>query len=666
VPFQLLMNPQDTYNPGRERVQPTATPNIVTERARMDPQASANALVSALGADSVQHELTSLNQQHEAKKLEEQKGKFDWYVEQFSKDHTGGAVSQAQVQARFPETVPVISSRITEALGQKAGKQQMQAIVEEISNDDALRLDTNARAAYLAKKRAELTSNVGTGNEFYGAGLVQGIDKTLAQHEINWQTQTAAYHEKVQAEQFTAMAVKAFTSADVAKGLLRLDDTFSRSSSLNSHERNKLIVEAAIDHAFATKDESILAQVPLKFLNVDSKAHMEKAKVQMIDRRMTDRRMADELVRIKLEEDHRALQLKIIADVVAGKTIDPAAYRATPEGFAFAMQMREVPRLDASQSHATAQAIRQEIITQATTGNAAPSLKELTDMLAVAPRLNPKERQALIEELPKLIEGRNLMADDMVRQPVSDRLAPRLTALESSTNSAIQTLLTGRNLRSEVMRGYDNDIRRSFNAEYEETGKWPTGHRKLELIDKAVDRAEKRLEQATKIGNGTSAPEAPAAPAPTPRAADVPAAKVPRSGRAEIDNYLAETDKLLKLTPGTSARQINQESQFNPQAVSPRGARGLAQVMPETLASLSERFGRKLDPHNERDALEMHRELMRENMAKFGNEDGALQAYNAGWTPADWNNKETRGYLQSIKGQKSGGRLPVGVIRLAD
>ncbi|RYD35412.1 MAG: lytic transglycosylase domain-containing protein, partial [Verrucomicrobiaceae bacterium] len=122
--------------------------------------------------------------------------------------------------------------------------------------------------------------------------------------------------------------------------------------------------------------------------------------------------------------------------------------------------------------------------------------------------------------------------------------------------------------------------------------------------------------------------------------------------RAQIESYLSETDKVLGLTPGTSARQIQQESQWNPQAVSPRGARGLAQVMPETLKNLSSRFGRPLDPHNERDALEMHRELMRENLAKWGNEDDALRAYNAGWKKERWDNPETRKYLEIIKGGK--------------
>jgi soluble lytic murein transglycosylase-like protein len=116
--------------------------------------------------------------------------------------------------------------------------------------------------------------------------------------------------------------------------------------------------------------------------------------------------------------------------------------------------------------------------------------------------------------------------------------------------------------------------------------------------------------------------------------------------------YLAETDRVAHLTPGTSYAQIMQESSFDPNAVSKKGAIGLAQVMPKTLASLEKRVGRKLDPRNRDDALLMHRMLMVENMQHFGNERDALTAYNAGWDRSVWGtNSESASYAPSIMGQ---------------
>ena len=118
---------------------------------------------------------------------------------------------------------------------------------------------------------------------------------------------------------------------------------------------------------------------------------------------------------------------------------------------------------------------------------------------------------------------------------------------------------------------------------------------------------------------------------------------------------LAETDKLLKLPAGFSAAQLQVESGGNPKARSPAGAMGLAQVMPATLATLSTRLGRKLNPDDEQDAVTIHREVMRENLAKFKTPDRALMAYNGGWDESKWGNPETSSYVgkvsKALKGQ---------------
>ena len=115
---------------------------------------------------------------------------------------------------------------------------------------------------------------------------------------------------------------------------------------------------------------------------------------------------------------------------------------------------------------------------------------------------------------------------------------------------------------------------------------------------------------------------------------------------------LIKTDKMLGLPEGTSAAQFQKESRYRPGAVSKAGARGLLQIMPGTLASMNRRFGREMNPSDPRDAVLMHRELMRENVAKFGTE-GALEAYNGGWNPSKWNNAETRDYKKWITSHAS-------------
>lgn len=79
------------------------------------------------------------------------------------------------------------------------------------------------------------------------------------------------------------------------------------------------------------------------------------------------------------------------------------------------------------------------------------------------------------------------------------------------------------------------------------------------------------------------------------------------------------------LNPDCFVRQINQESGFNPAAVSPAGAIGIAQFMPSTAASLG------INPHDPVQSLHGAAHLMASYVAYYdGSYAAALAAYNAG------------------------------------
>lgn len=125
----------------------------------------------------------------------------------------------------------------------------------------------------------------------------------------------------------------------------------------------------------------------------------------------------------------------------------------------------------------------------------------------------------------------------------------------------------------------------------------------------------------------------------------------------DLQSALSETDQALGLPPGFSRAQIQVESSFNPRAVSPAGAMGLAQVMPATLKVISERVGRKLDPYDPMDAVVIHREVMRENLGKFRDPAKAAMAYNGGWDASRWNNPETQAYVGKIRKAMGSGSM---------
>jgi Transglycosylase SLT domain len=100
-------------------------------------------------------------------------------------------------------------------------------------------------------------------------------------------------------------------------------------------------------------------------------------------------------------------------------------------------------------------------------------------------------------------------------------------------------------------------------------------------------------------------------------------------------------------------RLIWQESRFNPASVSPAGAQGIAQFMPETA-----RLNQLDDPFNPHQAIPKSAQLLRDLHQQFGNLGLAAAAYNAGpGRVRDWLDAhrvlpdETQAYVRLVTGR---------------
>jgi hypothetical protein len=106
------------------------------------------------------------------------------------------------------------------------------------------------------------------------------------------------------------------------------------------------------------------------------------------------------------------------------------------------------------------------------------------------------------------------------------------------------------------------------------------------------------------------------------------------------------------------AAQIYAESNFNPFAVSPAGAQGIAQFMPVTAMAMG-----LDDPFDAERAIDAQAHMMRDLLRRFASVPLALAAYNAGvgavaacgCIPA---NGETPGYVARILGLMGGAGEP--------
>ncbi|HKT50601.1 MAG TPA: lytic transglycosylase domain-containing protein [Candidatus Angelobacter sp.] len=150
--------------------------------------------------------------------------------------------------------------------------------------------------------------------------------------------------------------------------------------------------------------------------------------------------------------------------------------------------------------------------------------------------------------------------------------------------------------------------------------------------------------QPALVAQPVSATVAPASPAPVPAAA--PAVK---ANRADIDAMVKEIAAKYQLDPDFVASVIKAESNFNPHAISRKGAQGLMQLMPQTANQLGVKDS--FDPKANVEAGTAHLNAL---LQQYHDDPvKALAAYNAGAHRVQQYHgvppyRETRAYVAAI------------------
>lgn len=435
-------------------------------------------------------------------KEQEQAAKIPAYLEQIKRDRGTGAITAAQVGEIFPELVPTIRWRIAQAVGEEAGAAAFAPIIEEVNNNENLRFDTEARKAFIERKRSELFASIGGGNDFYAAGFVSAFDKAVASWDLNWQRQTAEKHMELMGKQWTREATEAFINGG-PDAVLQKDAEWANSGGLHHTTRNKLFIDSVAEIAYREDNPALLDKIPQRFLNADSKLQIAKAKAQIEEHRKAQFRWNMQMEDYMRGEEIRAMKTEALDRFYKGEAVNPADYRKHPEVADYVTSLLNRPRVNPVSSQARATQIRNGILLGATFGDYSRlgvsgdlfNQDGLIDLIQHDVSLNGDDASKLIAEVPKLLEGVAILRDESVRQQLSDRLRPLLDSLNQSIPGTVNKVVGGKSLYAIGMETYQHELNRRFQAYYETHGTWPRGFEKQDFIDAALERAEARVLQ---------------------------------------------------------------------------------------------------------------------------------------------------------------------------
>lgn len=504
------------YNPGAEALQTTASPNIQAVKAQYDPRSSsAFQLAEALG--KAQPVLDKFNEDLKADQRRKEildNMKVPAFVAKAQEELGTGVIDGVQAGKVAPNTSITVNARTNDGLGAEWGRKNVQGLIDGVNADAILMQDPAKRAEFIKQKKAELLASLPKDNDFFVSGALVAIDKEINSFENGWQAKSTAYAVAVQTKDFSGKVVEALASANPDEALLKLDQTWKSSSALDNNTRNKLVVDTITQQAYGERNGALLDKIPPRFLNSETKAKITQVRAQIQELKMSDYRAVKTLESDERDAFLRSGKTDIVRRVAAGQPIDPAEFRGNPELYQFATTMREAPRLPAAQSSANLQRIRQGILSNATV--AGVDSNKLMNEALNNPLLNPADREKLVTEMPRLVEGMVAMNDEQVKSAYTTRIGASLD--EASKNPLIVLSPT---LRSRTVNLFDQQVRQGFNAFYEEKGTWPTGGFKTKIVDEAVKATEAFMASQLSVGGRGAAPAAtpaPAAPAATPSA----------------------------------------------------------------------------------------------------------------------------------------------------
>lgn len=327
-----------------------------------------------------------------------------------------------------------------------------------------------------------------------------------------------------------------------ANGVSSLEAIYSKTSGINPVRRRELIVDSAIEVAMSTGDSSILDRLEEGTLNPETgqnflldehRAKIEKARQDVADlkyRRFTQNLTLQEKVR---EEENRMWRNEMTTRYLKGQPIDFVKDATGPDGLVdstkskFLEDLEKSSRVSSLESAEASSNFEDALLSASTFGGSyknlfnndlilgpivqnggSPSPDQIRDHIIRRTDINPADKEKLVAKVDTLLQGVSLMRDPDISTAYKEGVG---SDVDGFLKNPIYTdvVLDNPTLASSVQTAYMGEIKRQVKADIEDGKGVPRGNRKLEIIDKAQEKAKAKLQEffpKNKQADSTPAP----------------------------------------------------------------------------------------------------------------------------------------------------------------
>jgi len=293
----------------------------------------------------------------------------------------------------------------------------------------------------------------------------------------------------------------------------------------------EMMMKAAVALAINKRDVELLRAVPADILTQDERDYLDKAFGEIKTMKWQDYTRQKTMEKDARDEEYRQFQTAATTKFVKTGSVDPDKDSMRPDGTidfdkrTFLIGLQETSSLPNYVSKRNSANFQTGLMDAATVGKVGEffmddpkiaekarngqhiSEQDIRDHILNRKDITPKMKEDLMEKVPTLLEGANLLADSDLERSYKEQLGSDVDQFLSNDSLAELYLMRSPTIKADLKSKFIGHVRSGIIASIEDGKGVPVGTAKQKLVNEALDTVRASWKEFVS-SKGTKAPEA--------------------------------------------------------------------------------------------------------------------------------------------------------------